>query len=279
MTLYLQVIEYKDFIKKRFEESSGGRSRTNSSDLTSAPPQYTDDFTTDSVLDLKMPLHFLDGSGLKDEDSNSGEGEGTVLPPVAKKSKLQILAETLEEAEMEGMMAAALQMNAEEQVKMMDNDDVTHDESSSANERPALLFSCDYCSRTFKQAVMLRKHLKIHTVSITANTVPAEPQQQRDQQQQQQQQQHVCPECRKSFPTRPFLQAHLRSHSSVKPFKCDSCLKDFKRKHSLNEHVLLKHKGEKVFGCSVCDEQFSSKHMRAVHERLHKVRFIEMFET
>jgi hypothetical protein len=265
------VIEYKDFIKKRFEESSGeGRSRTNSSDLTSAPPQYTDDFTTDSVLDLKMPLHFLDGSGLKDEDSNSGEG-GTVLPPAAKKSKLQILAETLEEAEMEGMMAAALQMNAEEQEKMMDSDDVTHDESSATNERPAL-FSCDCCSRTFKQAVMLRKHLKIHTVSITANTVPAEPQQQRDQQQQLQQQ-HVCPECRKSFPTRPLLQAHLRSHSSVKPFKCDSCLKDFKSKHSLNEHVLLKHKGEKVFGCSVCDEQFSSKHMRAVHERLHKVRY------
>jgi uncharacterized Zn-finger protein len=275
----VQVIEYKDFIKKRFEESSEGRSRTNSSDLTSAPPQYTDDFTTDSVLDLKMPLHFLDGSGLKDEDSNSGEGT-LVLPPPAKKSKLQILAETLEEAEMEGMMAAALQMNAEEQEeKMMDNDDVTHDESSSAtNERPAFSFGCDYCSRTFRQAVMLRKHLKIHTVSITANTVPAEPQQQGDQQQQQQQQ-HVCPECRKSFATRPFLQAHLRSHSSVKPFKCDSCLKDFKSKHSLNEHVLLKHKGEKVFGCSVCDEQFSSKHMRAVHERLHKVRFFEMFET
>jgi uncharacterized Zn-finger protein len=177
---------------------------------------------------------------------------------------------------MEGMMAAALQMNAEEQEKMIDNDDVTHDESSSAtNERPAFSFGCDYCSRTFKQAVMLRKHLKIHTATCSAaNTVPEEPQQQRDQQQQQQQQQqHVCAECRKSFATRAFLQAHLRSHSSVKPFKCDSCLKDFKSKHSLNEHVLLKHKGEKVFGCSVCDEQFNSKHMRAVHERLHKVRY------
>ncbi len=64
-----QVIEYKDMIKKRFEDSSsssvgGGNSCDNPvATTTTHYPDYSD-----PVLDLKMPLHFLDGSGGKDED-------------------------------------------------------------------------------------------------------------------------------------------------------------------------------------------------------------------
>ena len=275
-----QVLAYKDLIKKRFDESSSSsclsvqsRNDDDTNVSSSSPPtntvtSYACDYS-DPVLDLKMPLHFLDGgagnSCLKDDDS-SNSGGGHLLPAVAaaKKTKLQILAETLEEAEMEGMVAAALQMNEEEEDKMLEEEEEVEVIGEDATAAP-LPFSCGFCNRTFRQAVMLRKHLKIHTnAGQQPQPQPPPPPQQ--------QQQHTCPECRKSFPTRAVLQNHLRSHSHVKPFKCDGCLKDFKSKHSLNEHVLLKHKGEKVFGCSICGEQFSSKHMRAVHERFHKVR-------
>lgn len=193
-----------------------------------------------------------------------------------KKSKLQILAETLEEAEMEGVMAAALQMNDDDEATSLKDEKAAIRDDST--ERTPLLqqqqqtpFGCGICSRTFKQAVMLRKHMKVH--ATTAALSKLEPKHQ----QQQQQQIHTCDECCKTFATRAVLQAHLRSHSSLKPFKCSNCLKEFKSKHSLNEHVLLKHKGEKVFGCSLCGEQFSSKHMRSVHERLHKVRIVTPF--
>ena len=254
-----QVIEYKDIIKKRFDESSTlSRSRVQTVCDNSNSAHYPD--YADPVLDLKMPLHFLDGG--KDDDG------GSIISPAKKKSKLQILAETLEEAEMEGMVAAALQMNAEEEEEeggagMGEEDETVAIKEDELKEPP---FCCGICSRTFKQAVMLRKHLKVHTghSATMASSSKVDHKQQ-------QQQAYTCEECRKSFGTRAVWQTHLRSHSSMKPFKCGSCLKDFKSKHSLNEHVLLKHKGEKVFGCSVCGEQFSSKHMRAVHERLHKV--------
>jgi hypothetical protein len=248
-----QVIEYKDLIKKRFEESSVSERVCES---TAASEHYAD--YADPVLDLKMPLHFLDGSGGK------GEDEGSIISP-AKKSKLQILAETLEEAEMEGMMAAALQMNGEEEEDGLEDKETAEVVKDELRDPP---FCCGICSRTFKQAVMLRKHMKIHTVNNAAD----ESQQIGADLKLKQQQQHSCDECQKTFATRAVLQTHMRSHSNIKPYKCGSCQKDFKSKHSLNEHVLLKHKGEKVFGCSVCGDQFNSKHMRAVHERLHKVK-------
>ncbi|KAJ3653657.1 hypothetical protein Zmor_012896 [Zophobas morio] len=75
---------------------------------------------------------------------------------------------------------------------------------------------------------------------------------------------YTCPHCPFKTPNKPFLEIHLRIHSSD-CLKCDSC--DFKTYHelSLDQHRALEHAMWLV--CSLCPFKTISSNRLALHER------------
>lgn len=61
---------------------------------------------------------------------------------------------------------------------------------------------------------------------------------------------------------------HERSHSGLKPFKCNMCLESFSAVTSLKTHE-RRHTGEKPFVCKFCGKGFSDSSTHRQHERVH----------
>ncbi|XP_075740837.1 uncharacterized protein LOC142787114 [Rhipicephalus microplus] len=49
--------------------------------------------------------------------------------------------------------------------------------------------------------------------------------------------QYRCPTCRKIFPRKPNLMAHLRTHTGEKPYKCPYCPRDFADRSNARRHM------------------------------------------
>ena len=45
---------------------------------------------------------------------------------------------------------------------------------------------------------------------------------------------------------------HQRSHSNLKPYKCDVCHQEYADRKRLRDHM-LKHQGVNPFSCQICD--------------------------
>ncbi|KAF8978708.1 hypothetical protein BGZ46_006211 [Entomortierella lignicola] len=64
------------------------------------------------------------------------------------------------------------------------------------------------------------------------------------------------PSCTKTF-TRPFnLNAHVKSHDTLKPYGCHLCSRVFSRKHDLQRHIRV-HTGSKPYVCVNCQKAFA----------------------
>ncbi|KAF9114579.1 hypothetical protein BGX27_010462 [Mortierella sp. AM989] len=64
------------------------------------------------------------------------------------------------------------------------------------------------------------------------------------------------PSCSKSF-SRPFnLNAHVKSHDTLKPYGCHLCTRVFSRKHDLQRHIRV-HTGSKPYVCVNCQKAFA----------------------
>lgn len=76
---------------------------------------------------------------------------------------------------------------------------------------------------------------------------------------------HHCDQCEKSFKCATMLANHIAClHSDLRPFKCKICPSTFKLKTSLDKH----NKGHLMsfrFECLQCDKCYKSKHSLNQH--------------
>ena len=74
--------------------------------------------------------------------------------------------------------------------------------------------------------------------------------------------------CSKSFPAEKDLEEHLLSHSSDRPYKCQTCGKTFASKKIFKEHKKL-HSNSKAYVCDICNKSFARKDNLEVHQSVH----------
>lgn len=80
---------------------------------------------------------------------------------------------------------------------------------------------------------------------------------------------HVCEICLKSFKRREHLYQHVKLHTGFRPFVCEYCNKAFMRKEHLLRHMTL-HSGQKNFTCNICDKSFSRNDNLLKHKKTHE---------
>ena len=80
-------------------------------------------------------------------------------------------------------------------------------------------FSCEICSKTFKDNWRLQRHQLIHTGEKPFS----------------------CENCGKKFTQRNILTRHLLVHSGEKQYFCQMCPKNFTHKHNLKAHFDIHH--------------------------------------
>ncbi|RXG58683.1 Zinc finger protein SNAI2 [Armadillidium vulgare] len=78
---------------------------------------------------------------------------------------------------------------------------------------------------------------------------------------------NTCDICQKQFLRRDSLREHLLIHSAPK-HQCPHCTKKFTQRSNLKRHIRV-HTGEKPFKCSFCNRRFSDKSACNSHTRVH----------
>lgn len=78
-----------------------------------------------------------------------------------------------------------------------------------------------------------------------------------------------CNTCLKEFIAKSHLESHVIIHTGSKQHVCNICRKSFAEKSKLVRHQLL-HSDEKPFVCQECGKRFKSKESLKLHIRIHK---------
>uniref|UniRef100_A0A0A9YE69 Zinc finger and SCAN domain-containing protein 2 n=1 Tax=Lygus hesperus TaxID=30085 RepID=A0A0A9YE69_LYGHE len=132
--------------------------------------------------------------------------------------------------------------------------------------------TCVACHITFMDSKLLKKHYQYtgHASKLykRASGAPESPQPE-------QVVEHpvvvpyYCPKCNKTFPARPALRKHLRSHyKGTTGGACHYCLLEFEDKSDIQQHVLEAH-GAYLYKCDHCDKAFLTKTVRNKHQMKH----------
>ena len=111
--------------------------------------------------------------------------------------------------------------------------------------------SCEYCTKTFRKALYLRKHVKeVHTHAQKKKYV-------------------VCMICNTACQNNSILQNHIKKvHYDERPHSCTKCTKKFKRKDHLKGHLIL-HSDDKPFKCEICSDSFANGRTLQIHRYIH----------
>ena len=112
-------------------------------------------------------------------------------------------------------------------------------------------FGCDECDKRFK----MNSDLSFHKMVVHSHIRP-----------------FVCQrsDCNKSFRTKLNLIRHIKTHSSVRNFKCDKCDKKFKTREQLLDHKSV-HSSLRpfVYPKSDCNKRFKTKRHLNRHNKKH----------
>ena len=80
---------------------------------------------------------------------------------------------------------------------------------------------------------------------------------------------YKCETCLKSFKKRYRLKNHIETvHNSVR-YICEYCAKLYKSKTALDTHKRIKHTHKAIYCCKVCNKNFMDKHLYVGHISKH----------
>ncbi|CAH0394853.1 unnamed protein product [Bemisia tabaci] len=109
------------------------------------------------------------------------------------------------------------------------------------------LLKCKLCVLTFTSSAELVNH------QLTAHNIDRR---------------HICPLCGLRSTSNSNLHKHIRSHSELRPFKCESCEATFKTKRTLQFHSAT-HTDARPFKCNLCSATFKLRHYLNAHMYKH----------
>lgn len=150
-----------------------------------------------------------------------------------------------------------IKSNADDETKPKPAITKSKSKSPAQKSRPIKLLTCtqDGCEETFRQQLLLRKHLKtVHGIV----------------------EKHVCQVCNFSFADKSNLKHHMVTHNpDSKRFICSFCGARFHKLTNMTEHMNA-HLGVKPYVCEICSKEFG----RANHKRQHmRVTFQLLFTS
>ncbi|XP_055712319.1 transcription factor hamlet-like isoform X2 [Phlebotomus papatasi] len=107
-------------------------------------------------------------------------------------------------------------------------------------------YPCENCTKVFTDPSNLQRHIRAHHVGARS---------------------HACPECGKTFATSSGLKQHTHIHSSVKPFRCEVCLKAYTQFSNLCRHKRMHADCRMQIKCTKCGQSFSTVTSLSKHKR------------
>jgi len=277
--LRVQINEYISVIESKYEDWNTKKSRF----------PTVSDYT--SVLELKMPLNIFN---VKDEDIST------------KKSKLQILAETLEgehsalsPIDITDEIDHHLSLNKENELDADADCQNCGESFRISKKKPSKLcgactkgsrmkppasrsFSCGYCFKKFKSRGAVSEHVKQKHVADVHKSYQCENCPETFSSKHNKLAHHrlihkgsakalACDECGDSFQTFQALQYHRSKHTGDFSFNCQYCNKGFNNFKLMEEHSHI-HTGDKPYVCTHCNQKFANRGSLWLHVKKHNVK-------
>lgn len=108
------------------------------------------------------------------------------------------------------------------------------------------LLRCETCGTSFFNRSEYNKHIKSHGKY-----------------------RYQCLVCSRWFEKRYQLNAHHKTHSGVKSFKCTVCDRRYTTQANLDRHIRIIHKRDRQHTCSTCQRTFAQLASLRIHQSVH----------